>query len=391
VLYVEATNIVHFIQRGLKVSGIQRVTWEVILRLHRDLGDEGVCLLKFDQATNELLCAPVKALGDMGSERRKIGVPEPGTQTVADRWREFSATSNDTLLLIEGMGWESRYRAYERLKSASGIRICQIVHDIIPVAVPEYCGRNHANEFSRVLPLAMRMADDIFTVSEFSKQDLLKHCASMIDAKTRIRVWPLAHEFPLEQDESTILPKSVKNKFVLSVGTIEDRKRQYLTLKAWGKLAAKYGSELPQLVLVGRYGIFTRHLIKLYVRIVAEKFGSKRVIVLNNCDDEILQALYFRCLFSVYVSCYEGWGLPVGESLWCGKPVLSAKATSLPEVGHDLVDYVDPTDEPALVAAIEKLAFDDSYRIGRAQSISQAKLRDWNDVSTNLIELIRAN
>jgi len=390
-LYIEATNILHFIQRGWKVSGIQRVTWEVIRRLYRDLGDENVCILRFDEATKRLLCAPVGAFEDMVSGRRKVEALRPGKQSEANHWKELSATSNDTLVLIEGIGWENRYRAYERLKAVSGIRICQIIHDIIPVARPEYSGRKHAKSFARILPIAIRIADEILTVSEYSKQDLLKHCGSMIAAKTRVRVWPLAHEFPVAQDKSVALPEAVNGKFVLSVGTIEDRKCQYRTVRAWRQLAAKYGSELPQLILVGRYGNLTRPIIKLYLTTIAEKFGSKRVIVLNGCSDETVQALYLRCQFSIYISVYEGWGLPVGESLWFGKPVLSTRSTSLPEVGNELVDYVDPVDEAALQAAIEKLAFNSSYRNSRAQYISKAKLRDWDEVSRNLLELIRAN
>lgn len=390
-LYIEATNVLQFLQRDWKVSGIQRVTLEVIRRLHRDLGSENVRLLSFDPATHGLSCAPVGTLEDIISSQSDIKVRQRAKKSWTDQWNKIAATSNDTLLLIEGMGWENNYQAYERLKANTGVRVYQIVHDIIPIARPEFCGKEHAASFARALPIAMRISDEILAVSEFTKQDLLKRCASMIPAKTRVRVWPLAHEFPLAHDESPVLPESVKGKFVLSVGTIEDRKNQYRTVQAWRKLAKKYGTELPQLVLVGRYGIFTSQLIRLYLRVIIEKLGSKRVVVLNRCSDEILRALYSHCQFSVYISSYEGWGLPVGESLWCGKPVLSARLTSLPEVGDNLVDYIDPNDKEALMGAIEKLAFNTPYRNSRAQLINQTKLRDWDEVSRNLIDLIYAN
>ena len=115
-----------------------------------------------------------------------------------------------------------------------------------------------------------------------------------------------------------------------------------------------------------------------------EAWGNKNIIALNRCPDYMLRALYDRCLFSIYVSSYEGWGLPIGESLWCGRPVLSGTSTSLPEVGGDLADYVDPDNQAALMAAIEKLCFDDAYREARAKQISRAKLRTWKDATEEL-------
>jgi len=136
--------------------------------------------------------------------------------------------------------------------------------------------------------------------------------------------------------------------------------------------------------------IITLPLIKMRAKLALEKLRQKRFIALGKCNDKMLRALYDHSLFTIYVSSYEGWGLPIGESLWCGRPVLSGIATSLPEVGGDLVDYVDPLDQNALMAAIEKLCFDDEHRERRVKQISKAKLRTWNDAINEFGRIVSA-
>ena len=64
-----------------------------------------------------------------------------------------------------------------------------------------------------------------------------------------------------------------------------------------------------------------------------------------NVTDTELSDLYRGALFTVYPSFYEGWGLPVAESLAFGKFCLASTAPSLREVGKDWIEYLDPHDE----------------------------------------------
>ena len=143
--------------------------------------------------------------------------------------------------------------------------------------------------------------------------------------------------------------------FVLMVGTIELRKNVPDLLRAWKKLQLKEQKILPWLVLVGKWGQGADE-IKALIREFDE--NEKKVIVLNHVTDEMLVKLYARCLFSVYVSRYEGWGLPIGESLWFGKRVLASNTSAMPEAGEDLVLYVDPNDHQGMVEGLQKMIND---------------------------------
>jgi len=80
-----------------------------------------------------------------------------------------------------------------------------------------------------------------------------------------------------------------------------------------------------------------------FLRVVtADPLIQDRVFVLQGLSDSEIAWLYENCEFTLYPSLYEGWGLPVAESLWYGKLCITSFASSLPEIGGDLVKYFDP-------------------------------------------------
>ena len=129
--------------------------------------------------------------------------------------------------------------------------------------------------------------------------------------------------------------------FVLMVGTIELRKNVPTVLAAWKQVRAKAQRTIPPLVLVGKWGqgaVEIQEMIKLSDNI------NGKIVVLSHVSDHMLAELYRGCLFSIYMSHYEGWGLPIGESLWFGKRVLASNTSAMPEAGGNMVIYADPTD-----------------------------------------------
>jgi glycosyltransferase involved in cell wall biosynthesis len=71
-------------------------------------------------------------------------------------------------------------------------------------------------------------------------------------------------------------------------------------------------------------------------------------------SDAQLDWLYTHCMFTVYPSVYEGWGLPVAESLAYGKLCISSNTSSMPEIAGDLIEYFSPYDPAACLALLEK-------------------------------------
>ncbi len=95
--------------------------------------------------------------------------------------------------------------------------------------------------------------------------------------------------------------------------------------------------------------------------------------------DEYLPTLYSGAIALVYVSLYEGFGLPPLEAMACGTPVLTSNVTSLPEVVGDAALMVDPYDVDAIAEGIKRLIEDDNLRRELSQKgLARAKLFSWD-------------
>lgn len=188
--------------------------------------------------------------------------------------------------------------------------------------------------------------------------------------------------------DSSDIPSSMSdsNAYVLHVGTLEVRKNVWRLVLAWKKLLESGKKNLPRLVLAGRKGWFNE---KLWILLEGTENLYGHVVILDKVSDEELDILYRNCLFTAMISTYEGWGLPVGESLAYGKTSVVANSTSLPEVGMDLVEYCDPLSVDSIADAVEKLIYDSDYRQFLESKIQNAKLRNWADVAHDLAKVLQ--
>jgi glycosyltransferase involved in cell wall biosynthesis len=135
----------------------------------------------------------------------------------------------------------------------------------------------------------------------------------------------------------------LEHRFILFVSTIERRKNHETLYRAYTRLVDAGVADLPLLVFVGMAGWGMSDLmsdVKLDPRI------RPYLRILNHVSDGNLARLYEHAYFTAYPSLYEGWGLPVAESLAYGKFCLASAAASIPEVGGALIEYVDPWDVP---------------------------------------------
>src|SRR5262249_54844124 len=135
--------------------------------------------------------------------------------------------------------------------------------------------------------------------------------------------------------------------------------------KVWRRLLEDMPADaVPTLVFAGRVGWQVSDLME---QLHNSKFLNGKILHIESPTDEELEALYDGCLFTVFPSFYEGWGLPVTESLAFGRPCIVSNATSLPEVGGSLARYIDPDNAT------------DAYRVIRETIQDQTGLREWRD------------
>ena len=99
-------------------------------------------------------------------------------------------------------------------------------------------------------------------------------------------------------------------------------------------------------------------------------------------------AFYGRASFTVFPSLAEGWGLPIGESLWFGKPCVASFTTSMPEVGGKLCSYADPSRIETFAPPIIGLVRDAEFYTASAGAIKASRLRTWAQASAEIIAFV---
>jgi glycosyltransferase involved in cell wall biosynthesis len=229
-------------------------------------------------------------------------------------------------------------------------RVVYTLHDLGFLDHPEWTTEeNRLTCFSGVFNASL-YADRIVAVSESSRQHFLRsfpHYPSQ-----RISVVNPGSRFagPAAGPRPASLPPLLPDRFWLSVGTLEPRKNHRRLLRAYARLRDEGGDGLP-LVLAGARGwLMDDFLVEL------DALGLRQqVLLLGYVDDAALHWLYSSCFAFLYVSLFEGFGLPVLEAMSCGAAVITSDRSSLPEVAGDAGLLVDPDDEAAISTAMLSL------------------------------------
>ncbi|WP_237214356.1 glycosyltransferase family 4 protein [Falsiroseomonas oryziterrae] len=253
-----------------------------------------------------------------------------------------------------------------RLRASAGMRYSVLIYDMIPVVRPEYCDRGLVAMFSRCTAGIIPQADTILAISQSSVRDINEWATREgVALRSTPKAIPIGTGFGHAAPADTLPGGLVPGGYALFVSTIEARKNHVLAFRAWRRLLDELGPKrVPTLVFAGRVGWMVADLMQQIHN--ARHLGGKLVLV-ENPDDATLAALYRGARFTLFPSLYEGWGLPVSESLAFGKVCLASNSTSVPEAGGEFCLYHDPDSvseatqlyrraitEPELVAALEE-------------------------------------
>lgn len=291
----------------------------------------------------------------------------------------------------------------QQLKETRGAQIALQVHDVIPLVMPEHLANEFSLEFYRWLERSTAYCARYFVAAQNTRRDLERFMAEVGTARP-ITVIPFARrlgEIDKAPAPTTMkarckalfsIPKDIQNKtkipYVLVVGTLESRKNLWRLVQAWDRLTQDPTLNMPRLIFAGRQGWFNEDLMD-WMRASGNLRGW--VQFAESPSDDALAYLYRNCLFTATVSLYEGWGLPIGESLGFGKTAVVADNSAMTEVGGDLVVYCDATSIDSIAAACRKLIADPAQREALEQKIAATRLRGWDDVATEYCAALGAS
>lgn len=231
----------------------------------------------------------------------------------------------------------------------TGIRSVVTIHDLIFMRHPEYYHWIDTKIYTWKFRNACREADRIIAISECTKRDIMQLGGVSAD---RIDVIYQScnprYARPLAQSQLDTARSSCRlpGRFILSVGTIEERKNILLAAQALHSLPPDV-----HLVAVGRPTGYAARVLAY-----AAKTGiSERIHFLSGVTDEELQAIYQLAEAFVYPSRYEGFGIPIIEAIHSGLPVVACTGSCLEEAGGPYSLYVSPDDAAGMADALSKV------------------------------------
>ncbi|MCQ4034498.1 glycosyltransferase family 4 protein [Kaistella montana] len=234
------------------------------------------------------------------------------------------------------------------------------IHDLIFLRYPEYYSffdrKIHFWKFKK----ATAQADLIISISEQTKADIIKFL-KVPESKIRVVYQGCHHSFKETQSQDFLNSVQEKyklpEKFILNVGTIEERKNLLNIVKAI------QNTEIP-LVVVGKK---KEKYFKKVERFITKNKMRNQVFFLENVSMEELAAIYKLAEFFVYPSVFEGFGIPVIEALFSGTAVITSNMSSLPEAGGNDSLYINPNNFEDLKSKISFLWNNESERKRRVE------------------------
>lgn len=231
----------------------------------------------------------------------------------------------------------------------TGVKAVVTIHDLIFLNFPGLYKAIDRRIYFEKVKYACQAADRIIATSRQTRNDLVYHLGADPE-RVEVLYQGISERFFLShyaEDTGNVMKRyRLPSSYVLTVGTIEERKNQLGVLQALhrGKIDLPY-------VIVGKPTPYADK-IEAYI----EKHGLReKVFILNNVPDFDLPALYQKATCLVYLSHYEGFGLPIIEAMASGCPVITSSVSSLPEIGEEAALYCNPHDEEAIIHLIAKV------------------------------------
>ncbi len=261
-----------------------------------------------------------------------------------------------------------------------------VIHDINFIHYPTDVPYLTSKFYNHFFPYYAKKAKRIATVSEYSKKDITNHF-EVSEEKIDVVYDGVNTIFqPISEAEKTVCRQkyTAGENYFLYVGSLHPRKNIERLILAFNDYK-RASSEKTKLLIIGDKMFKTKEIQNTY-----NKCKYKDDIIFAGRKDAVeLNHLYGAALSLVFVSYFEGFGIPVIEAMKCGTPVITSNVTSLPEVAGEAAIKINPFSVDAIKDAMLLIAEDEKHRYALVKKgFVQAKKFSWDQTANKLWESI---
>ena len=257
------------------------------------------------------------------------------------------------------------------------------VHDLLPLRFPELFTSVNTTHMRVMARAVLPRADRIIVGSRYTRGEL-SALVGVPDERIEVVPYGIGPQFGLQAPDREWLKRRFRlgGRYIVCVGTLEPRKNLVSALRAFRRLSPTH--EDLQVAVVGGQGWRNE-------RFEHEVLSTPgRVVRTGHVSDEELARLYSGAECLVFPSLAEGFGFPVLEAMASGTPVVSSNRSSLPEVVGDAGLLVEPDEDEAIAAAIERILGDPELAGDlRARGLRQARHFSWEACAEGTVGVYR--
>jgi glycosyltransferase involved in cell wall biosynthesis len=250
------------------------------------------------------------------------------------------------------------------------IKHLMLIHDIIPGFFPGYLNNFRKKYYWQQIEKAIQSVDKIISVSKRTEKDIVQYL-NVDPSKISVNYIDVDEIYKTAvskvKSQKVLRKYRLKPGYILAGGGLEVRKNVEGTIRAYKKLIESnkilhFAHEIPPLVVYGKLLPQLAPLVTNGEKLAKDLNLTKEIKLLDMVPQEDMPAIFSEALMFVYPSFYEGFGMPPLEAMNQGTPVVTSKASSVPEVGGDAVLYCDPDDTKDIAMVMRNVLINENLR-----------------------------
>lgn len=258
-------------------------------------------------------------------------------------------------------------------------KLLNTIHDISWKFVPEHIKSIDKFLLNTLIPPSIKKSDAIITVSKHSKYAINQIFGSDLDKINSIYNGGYIDHIPTVLTASKSVRLVLKEDYILYLGSLQPRKNIPTALKSFAQYIQSHPESQIKFIIAGGKGYNYDTQID---EVIEEYHLQKRVISVGFITDEEKILLLKRAKALIYLSLYEGFGIPLIEAMSLNTPVIASNTSCLPEVIDNAGILVDPYDIEAITRAIIDLVHNPLIaKDYREKGLERAKIFTWDNMA----------